>query len=106
MDYLIATATADGWTHEGLMIIGILCLILHHSTNQALVGVSKSILLSSSVVQTINKTIREACSKGPALFDHDEGTNVGASLIFLLLLNYFSFKRLVLTSNILLNNLC
>ncbi|KAL1807105.1 hypothetical protein ACET3Z_030173 [Daucus carota] len=94
MDYLIATATADGWNHEGLMIIGILCLILHHSTNQALLGVSKSILLCSALVQIITKTIREACSKGPALTDHDEGTNVGASLIFLLLLNYFSFKSM------------
>lgn len=99
MDYLNATATADGWTHEGLMIIGILCLVLHHSTNQVLVGVSKSVLLNSSLVQTINKTVREACSKGPALTDHDEGTNIGASLIFLLLLNNFSFKRSVLSSN-------
>lgn len=95
MDYLIATVTADGWSHEGLVIIGILCLILYQSTNKALVGVSKSVLLSTPLVSTINKIISEICSKGPALADHDEGTKTGDNLIFLLILNYFSFKRSV-----------
>lgn len=75
------------------MVIGILALVLHHSTNQALIEASKIILLSTPLTSVINKTIFEACSKGPALVDHDEGTKTGEALIFLLLLVLFSLRR-------------
>ncbi|CAK9139716.1 unnamed protein product [Ilex paraguariensis] len=92
MDYLIATVDADGWTEDGLMIIGILCLILHFSTNQKLVEASKTILLSSSLGLIINNTITEACARGPALVDYSEGTKLGETLIFVLSLHYFSLR--------------
>ncbi|KAA8548339.1 hypothetical protein F0562_000023 [Nyssa sinensis] len=92
MDYLIPTVAADGWTQECLIVIGILSLILHHSTNQALVEASKTILLSTPLVSTVKNLIHLACSKGPALSDHDEGTKSGETLIFVLLLHFFSLR--------------
>ncbi|KAI5350287.1 hypothetical protein L3X38_003178 [Prunus dulcis] len=35
---IITTRAADGWNQECLLAIGILCLILHHSSNEVLVG--------------------------------------------------------------------
>ncbi|KAL7145330.1 hypothetical protein ABFS83_07G074800 [Erythranthe nasuta] len=95
MDYLIPTVDSDGWTEEVLTIIGILSLILHHSTNEALVEASKIIVLNVPLVSTINTAIFEACTKGHALFDHDEGTRTGEVLIFLLLLLFFSMRSLL-----------
>lgn len=83
----------DGWTEEVITIIGILCLILHHSTKQTLTEASKTIVLNVPLISIINSTIFEACSKGHALFDHDEGTKTGEALIFVLLLLFFSLKR-------------
>lgn len=84
---------SDGQTAEVITIIAILCLILHHSTNQALIEASKTILLTARLVSTIDMTISEACSKGPALYDHDEGTGTGEVLLFVLLLLLFSLRR-------------
>ncbi|KAK4480098.1 hypothetical protein RD792_013155 [Penstemon davidsonii] len=92
MDYMVPAVTSDGWTEEVLTTIGILSLILHHSTKQALIEASKTVLLSAHLISTVNTTISEACSKGPALFDHDEGTRTGEVLIFLLLLLFFSLR--------------
>ncbi|XP_057958708.1 protein PUTATIVE RECOMBINATION INITIATION DEFECT 1 [Malania oleifera] len=98
IDYLISKVAADGWTQEGLLGIGILCLVLHHSTNvstsASLVEAAKTILLNTSLSCTIKNTIRVACSKGPALVDDNEGTSTGETLIFLLLLQYFSLRSL------------
>lgn len=93
MDYLVSTVAADGWTAENLIVIGILSLILHHSTNQALIETSKTILLSTPLVSILDNTIHVACSKGPAIIDHDEGTTNGEPLLFLLLLQFFSLRR-------------
>ncbi|KAK9932918.1 hypothetical protein M0R45_020137 [Rubus argutus] len=90
----IATKAADIWNHESLLVIGILCLILHHSANAVLIEASKTIIFSSSLVSTINSAIHAACLKGPALVDHDEGTSSGEILIFVLLLNYFTLRSL------------
>lgn len=84
---------ADGWTEEGLLILVILSLILYHSTNQAMIQASKIILLSAPLVSIINNSVSEACSKGPALLDHDEGTKPGEILIIVLSLIFFSFRR-------------
>ncbi|PSS34576.1 hypothetical protein CEY00_Acc01679 [Actinidia chinensis var. chinensis] len=91
-DYLVSTVATDVWTEESLIVIGILSLILHHSTNQALVETSKTILLSTPLFSAINNTIHAACSKGPALIDHDEGTKVGETLLFVTLLLFFSLR--------------
>ncbi|ONI29025.1 LOW QUALITY PROTEIN: hypothetical protein PRUPE_1G176200 [Prunus persica] len=42
-----------------------------------LIGPSKAIIFSTSLVSTINSAIHEACLKGPALVDHDEETSSG-----------------------------
>ncbi|KAL1543222.1 protein putative RECOMBINATION INITIATION DEFECT 1 [Salvia divinorum] len=89
---LIMAVEEDGWTEEVITIIGILCLILHHSTKQALTEASKTIVLNVPLISIINSTIFEACSKGHALFDHDEGTKTGEALIFVLLLLFFSLR--------------
>lgn len=83
----------DGWTEEVITIIGILSLILHHSTKQALTEASKIIVLNVPLISIINSTIFEACSQGHTLFDHDEGTKAGGVLIFVLLLLFFSMRR-------------
>lgn len=93
MDYLVLAVAADGWTEENLIVIGILSLILHHSTNQALIEASKTILLSTPLVSILNNTIDVACSKGPAVIDYDEGTTNGEPLLFVLLLQFFSLQR-------------
>ncbi|KAG8369575.1 hypothetical protein BUALT_Bualt14G0027600 [Buddleja alternifolia] len=92
MEYLIPAVASDGWTEEVLTIIGILSLILHHSTNEVLTEASKTIILSAPLVSTFNIAISEACSKGPALFDHDEGTRTGEVLMFVFSLLFFSLR--------------
>ncbi|KAK6161658.1 hypothetical protein DH2020_005039 [Rehmannia glutinosa] len=92
MDYLSPAVASDGWTDEVLIILGILSLILHHSTKEALTEASKIIILNVPLVSTINIAISEACSKGHALFDHDEGTKTGEILIFVLSLLFFSLR--------------
>ncbi|KAJ4845632.1 hypothetical protein Tsubulata_038344 [Turnera subulata] len=94
MDCLIPKEPAKSWSDEGLRVIAIFSLILHHSTNKALVEASKTIIFNSSLVSMINSIIRTACSKGPALFDCDEKTTTGENLIFALLLCYFSLRSL------------
>ncbi|KAL0382871.1 UNVERIFIED_CONTAM: protein putative RECOMBINATION INITIATION DEFECT 1 [Sesamum calycinum] len=94
MDYMFSAVASDGWTEEVLTIVGILTLILHHSTKEALVEASKTIILNVPLVSTINNIISEACSKGPALSDHDEGTRTGDVLIFVLLLLCFSLRSI------------
>ena len=96
MGYLIPMVTAGGWTQESLLVLGILSLILHHSTNQALVEASKAILLNDSLVSMINNVIHTSCSKGPALVEDDEETRNGETLTFVLLLHFFSCRRSVL----------
>ncbi|RAL47614.1 hypothetical protein DM860_011352 [Cuscuta australis] len=92
LDFLTLSVAADGWRKETILIVGIFSLILHHSVDQKLVEASKSILLSTSLVSMLSNTITEACSKGPALVDHDETTRVGEVLIFVLTLLFFAFR--------------
>ncbi|KAD7478104.1 hypothetical protein E3N88_01240 [Mikania micrantha] len=92
MHYLISTITENGCTQEALLVMGILSLILHHSLHRNLLETSKTILLNTQLISLVNKTIHEACIKGPALYDHDESTQTGKALIFFLMLNYFCLK--------------
>ncbi|KAL6582146.1 hypothetical protein OROMI_006160 [Orobanche minor] len=94
MDYLSPILTSDGWTDEVLIVLGILSLILHHSTGDALIEASRIIILNVSLVSKINMTIAEACSKGHALVDHDEGTRTGEVLIFVLSMLFFSLRSI------------
>ncbi|XP_073134963.1 protein PUTATIVE RECOMBINATION INITIATION DEFECT 1 isoform X3 [Henckelia pumila] len=93
LDNLIPAVALDGWT-EVILMLSIFSLILYHSRNQALTEASKTIILSAPLVSTVNIMISEACSKGPALVDHDERTNTGEVLIFVLLLLFFSLRSM------------
>ncbi|KAM1049872.1 hypothetical protein ACFX11_031935 [Malus domestica] len=91
---IVTPRAPDAWNHECLLVMGILSLVLHHSSNEVLLAPSKAIVLSTSLVSAINSVIHAACLKGPALADHDEETSSGEVLIFVLLLNYFSLRSL------------
>ena len=95
MESFITAEPTGTWTRDDLLVIAILSLALNHSTSKALMEASKTILFNSSLVSIVDSMICEACLKGPALADHDEGTSFGQRLVFVLLLNYFSLKRLV-----------
>ncbi|XP_022722512.1 protein PRD1 isoform X2 [Durio zibethinus] len=94
IDYLIPALRKYGWNHEGLLLVGILSLILHHSSKKVLIEASKSIIFNASLISTVNSIVQAASSKGPALIEYDEGTSSGENLIFLLLLYYFSLRCL------------
>ncbi|KAF2325736.1 hypothetical protein GH714_034561 [Hevea brasiliensis] len=94
MDYVIYTKAAKSWSTESLRLIAIFSLILHQSTSKVLLGAAKAIIFNASLASVINNVIHEACSKGPALFDCNEGTCIAETLIFVLLLNFFSLRCL------------
>ncbi|XVE81218.1 hypothetical protein DITRI_Ditri15bG0045200 [Diplodiscus trichospermus] len=94
IDCLIPAVKQHGWSHEVFLLVGILSLILHHSSNKVLIEASKSITFNASLISTVNCTVQAVSSKGPALIEYDEGTSSGKELIFLLLLYYFSLRCL------------
>ncbi|XP_050235983.1 protein PUTATIVE RECOMBINATION INITIATION DEFECT 1 [Mercurialis annua] len=94
MDSLALFMAEKSLSAEGLRVFAIFSIILQQSTCKALWGASKAIIFNSTLASIINSTIHEACSKGPALFDYNEGTSIGEALIFVLLLYYFSLKSL------------
>lgn len=93
-EYCIPIET-DVLTSESLHVLGILSLILHHSTNKALEEASKFILFNTFIITMVNTVVHAASSKGPALLDCDEETSPGETLISVLLLNYFALRRYV-----------
>ncbi|XP_051133511.1 protein PUTATIVE RECOMBINATION INITIATION DEFECT 1 isoform X2 [Andrographis paniculata] len=92
MDFLLPVVASDGWTESVLTVIGLLCLILHHSAQGGLTEASKIIVLNVPLISIVNTIIHEACAKGPALSDCDEGTETGEVLMFLLSLVFFSLR--------------
>lgn len=95
MDHLIYSGNI-GKCSTCCLILGILCLVLHHSTDGALVEASKAVLLNTSLASTLSSAIHVACPNGPAMHNIDEGTKAGETLIHVLLLHYFAFKRLAI----------
>ncbi|KAL5703103.1 hypothetical protein ACHQM5_028237 [Ranunculus cassubicifolius] len=88
------TMVSDAYNEELLLVIVNFSLLLHHSSNNTLTDVSKAIHLNTSLVPTINNAIQTACSKGPALTDHDEETYFGETLLFVLILYFFCLRSL------------
>ncbi|XP_028759746.1 protein PRD1 [Neltuma alba] len=94
-EYCSPIETGGILTSESLFVLGILSLILHHSTNnKALEEASKFILFNTSMVSLVDTVVRAASSKGPALLDYDEETSGGETLASVLLLNYFALRSL------------
>ncbi|KAK4750965.1 hypothetical protein SAY87_004447 [Trapa incisa] len=91
-DKLICRGSEESFNQEEVLIFGILCLILHHSIYGALVEPSKVILFNIPLTSMIYSIIHHACSNGPTLFDNDEGTNNGSTLLNAILLLYFSIR--------------
>ncbi|OEL16764.1 Protein PRD1 [Dichanthelium oligosanthes] len=79
---------------EHKILIGILCLVLHHSANKVLVEPAKAIILNSSLVSLMDVIVHKACAKGPSLFQHNQETAFGEFLILVLLLVFFSLGSL------------
>lgn len=90
MDFIRHAVGMDGWNCEGMVVIGIFCLILNHSSNKVFLETSKSIVSNTYLISAINHIVEAAYSKGPALYEHDERTSTGQNLIFSLLLHHFS----------------
>ncbi|XP_072961371.1 protein PUTATIVE RECOMBINATION INITIATION DEFECT 1 isoform X2 [Typha angustifolia] len=94
LEYLNPKLASQSCSQEDNVILGIFCLILHHSTNKVLQEAAKAIILSSPLVSLMDSVVQTACSKGPALVEHDEETALGESLVFVLLLSFFSLESL------------
>lgn len=78
---------------EHKIVVGILCLVLHHSSSEFLIEPAKAIILNSSLVSLTDVIVNKACVKGPSLFQHNQETTFGEFLILVLLLVFFSLRR-------------
>lgn len=87
--------TAITQNHEGVMVIGILCLVLYHSSHGALLDSSRIIMVNSYLVSAINNVVDVACSRGPALTQSQDETEIWEALAFTLPLCFFSLRRYV-----------
>ncbi|KFK25469.1 hypothetical protein AALP_AA8G118600 [Arabis alpina] len=94
LNYLSLQDTAVAQQHKGMMVIGILSLVLYHSSDGALVEASRSIVLNPYLVSAINTVVDVACSKGPTLTQYQDETDIGEALAFTLLLYFFSLRSL------------
>jgi putative copper export protein len=83
--------TSSGQEHK--IVVGILCLVLHHSSSNFLIEPAKAIILNSSLVSLTDVVVNNACVKGPSLFQHNQETTFGEFLILVLLLVFFSLRR-------------
>ncbi|RZC62079.1 hypothetical protein C5167_023854 [Papaver somniferum] len=94
LEVLIPTLAEGTCKQEGLLVIGILSQVLHLSTMEAFKEASLAILVNTPLISAVDNIIYTACSKGPALVDHDESTGIGETLIFVLLLYLCSLKSM------------
>ncbi|CAH8314385.1 unnamed protein product [Eruca vesicaria subsp. sativa] len=94
LNYLSLRDTAITQNHEGMMVIGILCLVLYHSSQGALLDSSRVIVVNSYLGSAINTVVDVACSRGPGLTQSQDETDVGEALAFTLPLCFFSLRSL------------
>ena len=85
--------TANGWTEEHFLVVGVLSLVLHHSTEGALIEASRFICLNSSLASLVRASIDELSTNGSASSELNEGTNIEQVLVLLLLFYYFHLRR-------------
>ncbi|XP_049932551.1 protein PUTATIVE RECOMBINATION INITIATION DEFECT 1 [Nymphaea colorata] len=98
ISFLAPTLAINKCNHEGHLIISILSLILYHSENQALKEASTAIIFNSTLASSMHAIVQHACSRGPALMDHDEETSTGKTTLLVLFMCYFSLRRLVMNT--------
>ncbi|KAG9446020.1 hypothetical protein H6P81_012148 [Aristolochia fimbriata] len=91
LDLLIPKLAANTCHEDEYLLMGILSLILHHSTKQSLREASSAILRSNALIAVVKHIIKAACAKGSALADHGEETS-GQTIIYALQLYFFSIK--------------
>lgn len=104
LEHLKPKLTSSTFGQEEIRIIAIFSLILHYSTRQILVEASKAILLDKSLASALEKIVQASCGKGPTLVCCDEDTPAGETLIFVLLLYFFSLRRLVVLTVVVYTN--
>lgn len=76
-------------------MIGILCLVLYHSSQGALLDSSRIIVVNSYLASAINTVVDVACSRGPSLTQSQDETDIGEALAFTLPFYFFSLRRYV-----------
>ncbi|KAF8085132.1 hypothetical protein N665_0679s0008 [Sinapis alba] len=94
LNYLSLRDTAITQNHESMMVIGILCLVLYHSSHGALLDSSRIIVVNSYLVSAINNVVDVAYSRGPALAQSQDENNIEEALAFTLPLYFFSLRSL------------
>ncbi|WOL17779.1 protein PRD1 [Canna indica] len=94
LEHLRPKLASETFGQQELLIVAIFCLILQLSTRQVLREASKAILLDHSLSSAADRVVQAACAKGPALVTCDEGSPVGDTLIFVLLLYLFSLRSM------------
>ncbi|KAJ4905845.1 putative recombination initiation defect 1 [Raphanus sativus] len=94
LNYLSLRDIAITQNHEGRMVIGILCLVLYHSSHEALLNSSRIILVNSYLASAINTVVDVACARGPSLTQSQDETDIGEALAFTLPFYFFSLRSL------------
>ncbi|KAG2331535.1 hypothetical protein Bca52824_002715 [Brassica carinata] len=94
LNYLSLRDTAITQNHEAMMVIGILCLVLYHSSQGVLLNSSRITVVNSYLVSAINNVVDVACSRGPALTLSQDETDIGEALAFTLPICFFSLRSL------------
>ncbi|KAL9240084.1 hypothetical protein vseg_014344 [Gypsophila vaccaria] len=98
IDSFSSTMMVNGWMEEHLISIGILSLLLHHSTQGVLAKTSQFILLNTSLASRIRSTIDQFNASGPALIEQEDGTDTEQAFIFILVFYQFylsSFQAVI-----------
>lgn len=93
LDSFTSTMMTNGWTEEHLLVLGVLSMVLHHSTQGALVETAKFILLDSSLASLMRATVKGFFANGSASIEHEEESDTEHALVFLLLFIHFYLRR-------------
>ncbi|KMT14805.1 hypothetical protein BVRB_3g065300 isoform B [Beta vulgaris subsp. vulgaris] len=93
LDSFTLRMKTNGWKEEHLLVLGVLSLVLHHSTHGALVETAKFILLNSSLAPLMRATVDGLFVNGSASIEQEEETDTEQALVFILLFSHFYLRR-------------
>ncbi|VAH31500.1 unnamed protein product [Triticum turgidum subsp. durum] len=94
LEYFNSSLDYTSSDQEQKILIGIFCLILHHSASKVLIEPAKAIILNKPLVSLTDGIIQEACAKGPSLLQYNQETDFGGFMILILQLMFFSLRSL------------